>query len=97
METKRQEEKVQIRKQRPLQKLWVLPQFSELLTGHKGLRQGQHPWILSPAVELLGAPSTLRPRAAVGCLVSGTFCFLPVLSLSSPKRTKDLDGRDTFL
>lgn len=64
---------------------------------HKGLRQDQHPWLASPAAELLGAPGTLRPRAAAGCLISDGFCFLPVLSLSSPKQTKDLAGRDTFL
>lgn len=64
---------------------------------HKGFGQGQYPWIASPTAELLGAPSTLRPRAAADCFVSGAFCFLPVLSLSSPKQTKDLAGRDTLL
>lgn len=59
---------------------------------HKGLRQGQYPWIASPGAELLGVPSTLRAREAVGCLVSGAFCFLPVLSLSSRKKQRKGSG-----
>lgn len=53
--------------------------------------------LTTPGAELLGVPSTLRPREAVSYLVRGTFYFLPVLSLSSQSRRRDLAGRNTFL